>query len=490
MSGALEPARASSVPVREGAAPLPLVVDMDGTLIATDVLGEGIVAGLFAKPLSTLGAFTRLLGGRAPFKRRIAEIDAADIDVAPLRPAVVDWLRAQKAAGRAIHLVSAADETVARRVADRVGVFDSVQGSCGAINLKSARKADALRERFPEGYVYAGDSGADLPVWKDAAGIVMVGARPAVARRARALGLPVEKEFDVPDASLNDWRRALRLHQWAKNLLVFVPLMLSGQYRDPAAIVAAVLAFSLLSIAASGTYLLNDLADLGADRRHRTKHRRPLAAGVIPVQQGAIAALGMIAGALVVAISLAPPLAAVLVAYLIVTLAYSFRFKRTPFLDVFLLGALYTMRLVVGVVALNSVVSAWLLSFSMMFFFSMSLAKRHVEVAAAPPGAIAGRGYRGEDAPLTLVFGVASTVGSVLIMITYLMEEAFPSGLYSAPVWLWAAPALVSLWTMRIWLLAHRGELDDDPVAFAVRDRPSLVMGAVLVVAFALAIVM
>jgi 4-hydroxybenzoate polyprenyltransferase len=411
----------------------PLVVDMDGTLIATDVLAEGVIAGFFAKPFSTLSAFPLLLRGRAHFKRRIAAIDAADIEAAPLRVDVVEWLQGEKARGRALHLVSAADETLAKRVADRVCVFDTVQGSRDGENLKSGRKAAALKKRFPEGYVYAGDSRADLPVWKGAAGIVTVAARAGLKRRVRAMPVPVEREFAAPPGGLGVWRRALRMHQWSKNLLVFVPLMLSGSFRDPQAILAAIAAFALLSIAASGTYLLNDLADLGADRRHRSKHTRPLASGAIPVQYGAIAALAMIAGTLLVAGLISPPAAAVLATYLVVTLSYSFHFKRTPFLDVFLLGVLYTLRLVLGSAVLQITYSEWLLSFAMMFFFSLSLAKRHVEVAASPSGPIRGRGYRAEDAPLTLAFGVASTIGSVLIMISYLMEEAFPSGLYATP---------------------------------------------------------
>lgn len=467
---------------------LPLVVDMDGTLIATDVLAEGIVAGMFSKPVSTLLALPWLLGGRARFKRRIAEIDAADIDAAPLRADLVEWLREQKGAGRAIHLVSAADEGIATRVADRVGVFDSVQGSRDGLNLKSRRKASALMRRFPDGYVYAGDSRADIAVWKQAAGIVTVGVSAGVARRVARMPAPVERAFSTPKPGPGAWRRALRLHQWAKNLLVFVPLMLSGAFRDPASILISAFAFLLLSIAASGTYLLNDLADLGADRRHRSKHKRPLAAGLIPVHTGAIVALSLIIGALTIAHLAVPALAVPLAVYLLVTCSYSLRYKRVPFLDVFLLAGLYTLRLIIGGIVIGQAGSAWLLSFAMVFFFSMSIAKRHAEIISAPAGPILGRGYHASDAPLTLAFGVASTIGSVLIMIIYLMEEAFPSGLYIAPEWLWMAPTLVALWTMRIWLIAHRGELDDDPVAFAVRDRLSLGMGAVLAAAFALAV--
>ncbi len=474
-------------PALARAALLPLVVDMDGTLLATDVLAEGIVAGFFSKPVSTLLAVPQLLGGRARFKRRIAELDAADIDAAPLRADVVDWLRDEKDKGRAIHLVSAADEAIARRVADRVGVFDTVQGSRDGLNLKSRRKAAALTQRFPLGYVYAGDSRADLAVWREAAGIVTVGVSAGVKRRVERMAAPVERAFVTPKAGPETWCSALRLRQWSKNLLVFVPLMLSGEFRHPDAILASVLAFLLVSIASSGTYLLNDLVDLGPDRRHRSKHCRPLAAGLIPIHTGAIAALCLIVGAMLAAQLALPAMGPPLAAYLLLTCSYSLRYKRVAFLDAFLLAGLYTLRLIIGATVVGKPGSAWLLSFAMLFFFAMSLAKRHVEIASAPAGPIPGRGYQGQDGPLTLAFGVSAAIGSVMILIIYLMEEAFPSGLFSNPVWLWAAPVLLALWSMRIGLLAHRGALDAGPLSFAVADPLSLAMGALLAAAFALA---
>lgn len=279
---------------------LPLVVDMDGTLIATDVLAEGLIAGAFLKPLSTLLALSRLIGGRAPFKRRIAQIDAADIAAVPLRLEVVEWLGIEKAGGRAIHLVTAADESVAQRVADRVGLFDTVQGSRDGINLKSRRKAAALKRRFPAGFVYAGDSRADLAVWQEAAGIVTVGVSPGVARRVRHMRAPVERAFAVPKAGFREWGCALRVQRWANSLLVFVPLVLSGEFRNPA-LSGAGAAFWALLAAASGMHLLNDLANLGADRRSRSKIAEPLVAGLIPIHSAAIAALALIFGALVTA---------------------------------------------------------------------------------------------------------------------------------------------------------------------------------------------
>lgn len=288
---------------------------------------------------------------------------------------------------------------------------------------------------------------------------------------------------------LSAWIKALRLHQWAKNVLVFVPLLLSAQFRDPAIILETLLGFVILGMTASGTYIINDIVDVRADRLHRTKKDRPFASGELGVRQGAVVGLLLIVSGLAAAYALSPGFAQVLVVYLAATLAYSLRLKTVAFLDVVLLAWLYTLRLLMGVSLAESTYSPWLLTFSMMFFFSMSLAKRHVEVTAdAQEGEIAGRGYRKSDGPLTLAFGVSSTVASLLIMTLYLMEEAFPSNIYGQPEALWLVVPLIGLWTMRIWLLAHRGELHDDPVAFALTDRVSLAMGALLAATFALAV--
>lgn len=473
----------------EGRPDCPLVVDMDGALLRTDATFEGLVRGLFLKPASTLLVLAALVRGRAHFKRALARLVPLDVEALPLREEFVAHLAGERARGRPLHLVSGADDEIVRKVAARVGVFDSAQGSANGANLKGAAKARVLQQRF-EDFAYAGDSPTDLNVWRHARSIVIVGASPQTARRARSLGKSVEGEFLDPPASLDVWVKALRLHQWAKNLLLFIPLFLSGAYREPEALIQCVLGFFILGLTASGTYIVNDLADLAADRRHRSKRDRPFASGALKIYEGLLAGPLLIAGGVAAAYALAMPFGHALVTYLVATLAYSLRLKAAPFLDVMLLAWLYTLRLLMGVVLAMSTASAWLLTFSMMFFFSLSLAKRHVEVVSAAPDRpeIAGRGYRPSDGPLTLAFGVASAIASLLIMTLYLMEEAFPSSLYGQPEALWLVLPIVGLWTMRIWLLAHRQELDDDPVAFAIRDPISLAMGGALVLAFAVAV--
>lgn len=468
-----------------------LVVDLDHTLVRTDTLFEQFVALVFRAPVSAIWVLMFLLGGRAAFKARLALLQPLDPASLPYREPLLAFLREEKSKGRRLHLVTAADQSIADAVALHCGLFDSAEGTQDGVNLKGARKAGRLRERFPEGFAYAGDSSADLAVWAHSESIILAGARPAVARRAHALAKPVEAWFAPPTRRLNTWRRALRIHQWAKNLLVFVPLVLSQQYRNPQAIGLAVAAFVALGLVASATYLINDLSDLPADRGHATKSLRPLATGDLPISSALIAVPILLALGFGLAVAASPALLGWIAAYAALTLTYTFYLKRQALLDVATLGALYGLRLIIGGSAIEAPHSVWLLTFSIFFFFSMSLAKRYAEIAnLAAVGrefGPKGRGYKMTDGPVILALGVASSIASVIIVVLYLMEEAFPSNLYSHPNWLWVTPFLLMIWAARIWLIAGRGELDEDPVAFAIYDRFSWMLAIPLVIGFVLA---
>lgn len=465
---------------------LPIAVDLDDTLILTDTLVEGVVIALTRNPIGFIAALFALLRGRVAFKNAVFAACEIDTDALPVRQDLVDYLKAKKANGREIVLVTATSQSVAERVAARFDdLFANVHGTGESINLKGRHKSQFLQQTYPEGFVYAGDSSADLQVWSNAAGAIFAGASAQNQQKVRAAGIPVEATFENTTQKLRAWRKALRLHQWAKNLLLFVALILSGQFVELHNWIGPIVGFFLIGIAASGTYIINDLADLSADRRHRTKRLRPFASGQLNPLLGLIVALSLILGALVTGFFLTPLFGFGLLAYLAITMSYSFGLKRVAMLDVFIIASLFTIRIVLGAFAIEGVLSEWLLTFSMFFFLSLSFAKRHIEVAAAGAGnVIRGRGYTGDDTPLTLVFGVGSGTAAILILVLYLVEDAFPSGLYALPEALWSAPMLIMLWIMRIWLLAHRGELDDDPVSFAVRDRISLWMGVGLAAGF------
>jgi len=468
-----------------------LVVDLDDTLVRTDTLAEQFVALVFRKPLAALMLLPMLLRGRAAFKDRLAQLQPLDPAALPYNEPLLDFLRREKSQSRPIHLVTAAHQSVADAVADHCGLFDSAEGSDAGRNLKGARKAERLIERFPEGFCYAGDSRADLKVWAMAESVVLAGAATSVAQQARNLGKPLEAEFGRDRPSLKTWRKALRLHQWTKNLLVFLPLLLSQKFTEPHAVLMSVVAFVALGLTASATYLINDLSDLASDRRHATKRSRPLAAGVLRIEHVAVAVPLLLFAAGGLALATSPALLLGLGGYAILTLTYTFRLKRLAMLDVAALASLYAIRIAIGSAVIGTPHSPWLMTFSLFFFFSMSLAKRYAEIHNLRDGGLSqplpGRGYRTDDGPAVLALGAASSVASVLVVMTYLMEEAFPSNIYEQPDWLWVAPFLLMIWVGRIWLVAGRGELDEDPIAYAIRDRFSWQLMVPLLAAFVLA---
>ncbi|CAH1671393.1 UbiA family prenyltransferase [Chelatococcus asaccharovorans] len=464
----------------------PLVLDLDGTLLRTDLLYESFVAYLRHNPLGFWRVFGWVLKGKAHVKRELAAAAPLDLDSLPVNEDVAAYAVEARASGREVYLATAADGDLARRIAARFPFLTGVIASDGVTNLKGGHKAEALAAQFPDGFSYAGDCRADLAVWRTCREIVLVGASPAVEKAARAIGEPVAV-FPRPPSGLKVYAKALRLHQWAKNLLIFVPLILGGKTFDPAAWGATAAGFLALGLLASATYLLNDLTDLPDDRRHWSKRERPLAKGSLPIRTALILAPLGLAVSFGIGAALGPPALVMLGLYLALTLAYSLRLKREPIVDGFVLACLFTLRLGFGIVLAQVVTSPWLLTFSMFLFLSLSFAKRHTEVERMVQHGIkktAGRGYRAGDGPLLLAVGASAGVGSVLVMVLYLIQEAFPAGYYTKPAFLWAFPAVLFLWVGRVWLLCQRGELKDDPVAFALKDRTSIALGGVMAAAF------
>jgi 4-hydroxybenzoate polyprenyltransferase len=317
-----------------------------------------------------------------------------------------------------------------------------------------------------------------------------VNAAPAVARRAAAMRAPLA-QFPRERASPRVFSRALRLHQWVKNALIFVPLVLGGKIADPLAWRAAILGFIAFGCAASATYVINDLMDLPNDRRHWSKRVRPFASGRLSIRTGLMMATAGLAAAFAIAASLGLTNVAMLGLYVAATLAYSFGLKSVPILDVFTLAGLFTLRLAFGVTLTQVRLSPWLLVFSMFIFLSLSMAKRHTEVLRMIERGLTrsyGRGYVAADAPLTLGIGLASMLGATLLFIIYLIDVAFPQGFYASPMWLWAIPGVLFLFLGRIWLICQRGQLRDDPVAFVLKDRVSLALCGLIGLSFAAAV--
>jgi 4-hydroxybenzoate polyprenyltransferase/phosphoserine phosphatase len=468
----------------------PIAVDLDGTLARTDTLVESLFALLRERPAAALGLLPALAGGRARLKARLAAQVELDPALLPLNAPLVEWLQAQRDAGRRLVLVTAADQRIAHAVAARVGLFDAVMASDGTQNLKGATKAAALVERFGAGgFDYVGDAWADLPVWRAARRAIVVGGERLV-RAARGVA-EVERVFPPPVPLARALPRALRPHQWVKNLLLFLPLLAAHLVTDGPALAAAMLAFVAFGLTASAVYLLNDLLDLPADRRHPRKRHRPFAAGDLSLATGLALVPALLGAAALLALLLPPAFAAILAGYFVITSAYSFGLKRVPVVDVMLLAGLYTVRVVAGAAAVAIMPSFWLLAFSMFIFLSLALVKRYTELdALRARGELtaSGRGWHVDDLPLVQSLGVSAGLICVLVLALYI-DSTSAQALYALPEALWLVCPALLYWVSRLWLKTHRGEVHDDPVVFALRDRVSLIIGAVTALIVALAAV-
>ena len=469
-------------------APIPLLIDLDHSLIRTDLLMETALAYAAANPLRILNLPIWLLGGRANLKRKLAEAVDLDMELIPVNDKVVELAMEAKSDGRRVYLVTASDGLLAEKIAGRFPFIDGVISSDGTTNLKGSRKASVVAERFPEGYDYVGDSAADLHVWRNARNVIAVAPGGATLRKVKALAKPTT--VIEGKSRLRALIKAARLHQWAKNSLIFVPAVLSGTILDPATIASCVSAFLALGFVAIGTYLINDLLDLAHDRRHWSKRFRPIATGDLSIGMAVAAAGISIAGGLAIGAMVGIGVLGGLLAYLVLTLAYSIHIKRLAILDVVVLAILFTLRLAIGIAAAGVFASPWLLVFSMGLFTSLSIAKRYTEIertAQKGETVVPGRGYITADAPLVLGLGLATGTASVLILVLFLIFDAFERDIYVNPHWLWLFPVIIFLWISRIWLISQRGQLNDDPVVFALKDRQSLVLGVLMVGAFILA---
>ena len=450
---------------------IPLVLDLDHTLLRTDTLYETFLAFLKQNPFNLFRVFLWVLQGRPVLKRRLGEGTDLAVDGLPLNQDVVALAEQAYANGRQVVIATAADESVAQKVAARLSMPVEVRASDGVKNLKGQKKAEALVAEFPNGFDYAGDSRADLPVWQAARKAILVGASSGTKKKATANG---NVDQVIPGRSaLKALVKAMRLHQWSKNGLIFVPAVLSGKIFEVSVWPALVITFFAIGFVASATYILNDAWDIRDDRRHWSKHKRPLASGDLPILTGLAAVPVGLAIGFALAIFVNPLVALVLGIYLVLTLAYSFRLKRLMIHDALVLASLFTIRLALGTVAVAAVPSSWLFVFSMFFFLSLALAKRHTEIARViqrGDTSINGRGYRPEDLPLVLSAGIAAGIAAVVIMVLYISEDAFRLSFSGDVEWLWGFPPLIFILVSRIWSVCQRGELEDDPVVFAVKD--------------------
>lgn len=455
---------------------IPLCVDLDGTLIRTDLLWESALRLIAGNPLYLFALPFWLLRGRACLKSEIARRVELNAGSLPYHEEFLEFLREEHARGRRLVLATASNHLLAECVAAHLGLFAEVIGSDHTTNLRGSAKAACLVKRFGQrGFDYAGNSAADQPVWREARQALVVGGSHRLVHQLSQE--PADRRVFVFERHpLRAWVRLLRPHQWAKNLIVFAPLLTAHQLDKAPLLREAALAFAAFSLCASGLYVLNDLLDIEADRQHTNKRHRPFATGDLPVPLGLALAPVLLAGAVAVAAVLPWGFMCVLLAYLGLNAAYSLGIKRVVLLDVFCLAALYTIRLVGGHEATHVAYSAWLLVFSMFLFLSLALVKRFQELHTYNSHA-RGRDYGPDDIGLITSLGTSSGYLAVLVLALYVNSEQVRV-LYRQPLLLLLVCPLLLYWISRMWLLAHRGKLHDDPVLFAVRDRVSYLVGA------------
>ncbi len=470
--------------------PAPIIaVDLDGTLLNSDALHESVFALLRESPLKIFALPFWLIQGKALLKAKIASNVTLDVATLPYNKPLIEWLTQEREQGRQIVLCTASDQHIAEAVASHLGIFDGVLASDGLQNNAGTQKRALLEARYGvSAYDYAGNAAVDLKVWAGARQAIVVNASDALIKEAAQVA-SVSKVFPPQPIRMTDWCRVFRVHQWLKNLLLFVPLLAAHQIGQVHELLTVTLAFIAFSLCASAVYMANDLLDLESDRRHPNKRHRPFASGLVPIQYGAMLAPLCVVIGFGLGLMIGQAFAAWLFLYLVLTLAYTLCLKRMILVDCLLLATLYTIRIIAGAAAVLVPLSFWLLAFSIFIFLSLAFVKRYAELqvqALAGNDHAPGRGYAVSDAPLVQTLGVSSGYAAVLVLALYLHSETVMQ-LYARPELIWFAVPLMLFWVSWVWLKAHRGQMHDDPIVFAIKDRASLMVGVLITISFLLA---
>ena len=467
----------------------PLVVDLDGTLVKTDLLVESFFALIKQNPFYVLAIPFWLVKGKAFLKKQMHRRIRLDVDALPYQEPFLAYLKDQRCRGRRLVLATGNDELIARQVSEHLQLFDRVLASDGAVNLTRRAKRSRLVAEFGEkGFDYAGDGRDDLEVWPSARRAILVNAAESVARQAARV-TEIEQVFSRPEERVKPFLKALRLHHWLKNVLVFVPLVLAYRYGEPGLLGNAFLAFLSFGLSASCVYLINDLVDLPADRRHPRKRMRPFASGQLSLLSGLVMAPLLLVASIILSCFLPLPFLAMILLYFFLNLGYSFTMKRVVILDVIVLAGLYTLRIMAGSAAVSIWPSAWLVAFAMFIFFSLALVKRYAELIVmkkAHGENVQVRGYLGIDRELLASMGAGSGYLAVLVLAMYISSGTVEI-LYKRQAFLWLLCPLLLYWISYVWLIAHRGRMDDDPLIFAIKNPVSQIVAILAVVIILLA---
>lgn len=460
---------------------VPLCVDLDGTLLRTDLLCECFAWMLRHRWWRLFLVPCWLIHGKARLKHRLAQNSDLTVELLPLRKSLVSFLQQERAGGRKLYLTTGSNNKYARKIAGHLGIFDEVMASDENINLTGKTKADLLEQRFGlGGFDYVGNEWKDIAVWDVSRRVIAAGASSQLVKHLERSGRSVTVISD-PECDRSDRVKALRPHQWLKNLLLFVPLFTSHRWHERGDLLQTMLGFGVMCCLASSAYLLNDLLDLEHDRQHQDKVRRPLAAGRVPLVEALLLIPVLFLTGFGLSSFLGVDFILLALIYYVITILYSSWIKRIVLLDVFTLAGLYTLRILLGGAATDIVISSWLLTFSVFYFVSLGFAKRHAELSRLQPEAdfMPGRGYLAGDREHLAQAGMSSGYVAVLVFALYINSPEVRI-LYSHPNILWLCCPILLFWHSRLWLLASRGLLTSDPVLFALRDRLSYLLGFLL----------
>jgi 4-hydroxybenzoate polyprenyltransferase/phosphoserine phosphatase len=475
--------------IPKGDAGLPLCVDLDGTLVKTDLLIEALFKLAKQKPLAALQTPLWLLRGKAYFKEQVFGRVAIDVSLLPYNEDFLAYLRSERQSGRTLILTTATVRPVAEDVAKHLGIFERVVASDATRNLAGRRKAEVLVQEFgARKFSYAANAYVDLSVWREAAAAHVVQPAPGLTKLVEAV-CPVEAVYDTRKSSLLLLVKAMRVHQWAKNLLIFAPLVFAHRFTDPRLVLICLLAFVAFSLTSSSVYLINDLLDLDSDRRHPEKRRRPFASGDMPLVHGLVLAPVLLAGGMALGLALSPAFLAVLAGYFVITSAYSLRLKQIVLADVLVLACLYSWRVFAGSIATGIPTSRWLLAFLIFLFMSLAMVKRVSELILTIKKNLPdneSRGYVKADLPQLVSMGAASGYIAVLVLALYINDD-LTRALYERPDALWLVCPLFLYWVSWMWLIAHRGKMHSDPLVFAMKDRVSYLVILAMAVVWGLA---
>ncbi|HUN74144.1 MAG TPA: UbiA family prenyltransferase [Steroidobacteraceae bacterium] len=467
-----------------------LCVDLDGTLVRSDLLLESLLRLIKRNPLYLFCLPFWLLRGKAAFKSSVASRVEIDPALLPYHREFLAWLESERNRGRALWLCTAADRRQADCVAQHLGIFTGVLASDATVNLAGAHKREALVARFgKDAFDYCGNERRDLAVWRAARGAIVVSSNGSLARRVESF-VPILQHFAGPRRPVRSLLRALRPHQWTKNALLLIPLLMAHRVGNLASLAAGVGAVVAFSLVASAVYVVNDLLDVEADRAHARKSKRPFASGDLSIAAGFALAPALVVAATAIATFLPPRFGLALATYSALSLAYSFRLKRILLLDAIALAGLYTLRIIAGAGAVQVALSFWLLLFSVFLFLSLALVKRYAELDALRRQRrlrAAGRGYHVEDLAILQSFGTASGYLSVLVLALYINSPE-TAALYHHPKAIWMLCVLTLYWVSRVWMTAHRGGMHEDPVLYALRDRVSLGLGVLAAITMLVAL--